>query len=309
MASKVTRVQCNDFLWVDVYDPTKKFLQELSDEFHFSASTIKDSLKPEHLPKVEFLADRTFLVTRIYDENQKTDADDVQELTRKIVFFWGPGLIVTVHRKEIKFVTELCQRAQQDPGLSKTQVLSELLWSCVNSFEAPIQKAMAEFDALEHEIFKMSETGASLEKSYYLKRRTSVFRRILKLTQDTFYKLQDKKDTDTPLPTKSLNNEISHQLFYTEELVENIHNALSLQISLSSQKTNKASHETNEVMRVLTILSVFLMPLNLIAGIYGMNFHNIPELNWKYGYVFALSLMVVFSTVTYFQFKKRGWIR
>ena len=68
------------------------------------------------------------------------------------------------------------------------------------------------------------------------------------------------------------------------------------------------ANRTNEIMKVLTILSTIMLPLTLIAGIYGMNFEYMPELHWRYGYPFALGIMAVTALVMLYWFARRGWI-
>jgi magnesium transporter len=68
------------------------------------------------------------------------------------------------------------------------------------------------------------------------------------------------------------------------------------------------SNRTNEIMKVLTIISAVFIPLTLVAGIYGMNFKYLPELEWRWGYPFALGLMVVFALVLLTFFRAKGWL-
>ena len=90
------------------------------------------------------------------------------------------------------------------------------------------------------------------------------------------------------------------QTLYTQVL-EDVNNLLNLSMSFAAQKTN-------EVMKVLTIFSVFFMPLTFIAGIYGMNFHYMPELSKKWGYPGSLGLMVIVAIVIYQWFKRKKWL-
>jgi magnesium transporter len=69
------------------------------------------------------------------------------------------------------------------------------------------------------------------------------------------------------------------------------------------------SHQTNRVMKVLTVITTIFMPLTFIAGIYGMNFEHMPELNWDYGYFFILSIMLLIGVGMYVWFKRKGWFR
>ncbi|HEX5962233.1 MAG TPA: CorA family divalent cation transporter, partial [Gemmatimonadales bacterium] len=89
---------------------------------------------------------------------------------------------------------------------------------------------------------------------------------------------------------------------YAEELVEDVNNLLSIQLAL-------ASHRTNEVVRVLTVFSVFFLPLTFIVGIYGMNFEFMPELRKHWGYPAVLAGMGLVTLIIYLWFRRRGWLR
>jgi magnesium transporter len=82
---------------------------------------------------------------------------------------------------------------------------------------------------------------------------------------------------------------------------ENANHLLNIYFNISSQRTN-------ETMRVLTIFSVFFMPLTFIVGIYGMNFHNMPELGWKWGYPLTLATMAVVTIIIYLWFRRKKWL-
>jgi magnesium transporter len=90
--------------------------------------------------------------------------------------------------------------------------------------------------------------------------------------------------------------------FYADELLEDVNNLLSIQLAL-------ASHRTNEVVRVLTVFSVFFLPLTFIVGVYGMNFQYMPELHKRWGYPAVLVGMGLLTLVIYLWFRKRGWLR
>jgi magnesium transporter len=89
---------------------------------------------------------------------------------------------------------------------------------------------------------------------------------------------------------------------YADELVEDVNNLLSIQLAL-------ASHRTNEVVRVLTVFSVFFLPLTFIVGVYGMNFKYMPELSERWGYPAVLAGMAVVTVAIYIWFRRRGWLR
>ncbi len=90
-------------------------------------------------------------------------------------------------------------------------------------------------------------------------------------------------------------------LFLADDILDNINTLLHLYISLQS-------HKTNETMRILTVISVIVLPLNLVAGIYGMNFKFMPEIEWTYGYPMSLLLMFLIGFGLFSYSKKKHWI-
>src|SRR3546814_167327 len=110
--------------------------------------------------------------------------------------------------------------------------------------------------------------------------------------------------TDTLFPYTTLFRSVDLQLRLSilyNEVVDESNHLLNIYISFTSQRTG-------EVMRVLTIFSVFFMPLTFIVGIYGMNFDFMPELGWHYGYFFTLGAMLVITVIIYFWFKRKRWL-
>jgi magnesium transporter len=86
-----------------------------------------------------------------------------------------------------------------------------------------------------------------------------------------------------------------------DSLAENTNQLFNIYFSISAQKTN-------EIIRVLTLFSVFFMPLTFIVGIYGMNFHFMPELSWKWGYPAVMLTMAVVTLGIYWWFRRKGWL-
>jgi magnesium transporter len=301
-----------DFHWLDVVDPTSSELEEIARKYELHATSVQDCLDPEHLPKFERIGALTFIIVRAYDEACSVEADTVQELTRKIAIFSGPDFLVTIHRKDQLFFAAIrrkwCERSKAESSRPGLLVFSDLLEGVIASFERPIEEAMSKLDEVERSIFKGTHSSAIIEDGYYLKRRAFVIKRILRLTMDVISKIYNGSEPISPL-LQDLKESADSVYFYADELVENVNSLLNLHISLSSQRTNEASHRTNEVVRVLTLFSVFFMPLTFIAGIYGMNFQVMPELKWQLGYPFSLALMFMTSLGIFLWFKGKGWLK
>jgi magnesium transporter len=124
---------------------------------------------------------------------------------------------------------------------------------------------------------------------------------MLRLTRDLLPFLSKLGDSSSPA-IQSLKDEADRLYFYSDDLVETSNDLVQLSISLTSNRTN-------QVVRMLTLVSIFLLPLNLVAGIYGMNFRHMPELDWKYGYPTVMLFMILVELGIYWRLKHKKWIR
>lgn len=301
------------FHWLDVFGPTPTELENIAHQYGLHPHSVQDSLDPEHLPKFEIIGNITFLILRSFDETVHHDADTVQDLTRKVAVFLSDSFIITIHKHDHPYLEKIRNKwkvqMNRTPDNTGHFILNDILRESFSSFGKPIDQSLNKFELFEMGIFKTKDSHPfEIEEGYFLKRKIYVIKRILRLSQDVLNKFAQHSSVLSSPQLQDLKEILDSQYFYTEELLENVTSLLNIHISLSSQKTNLASHKTNEVMRVLTIFSVFFMPLNFIASIYGMNFEFIPELKFKYGYYLTLSIMASVSLMIYLWFKKKGWL-
>jgi len=299
------------FFWIDVTDPKKKELVQLAKDHGMHPRFVQDCMDPEHLPKFEQIGGTSFIILRSYDDQCIADADEVTELTRKIALFATKNFLLTVHSKPQKFITDLKNKwrdpasAEEGAGrgeISSSAIVFDLLSEALRTYEAPIEVAYDELDKIEVGIVEAQNLKTEVLKScYYLKRRSSVFKRMLRLSGDVLTKVNSAYFGAQSVATQDLKENLDSLVFFVDELVDNTNNLLNLHISLSSQRTN-------EVMRVLTVFSLFFLPLNFIASIYGMNFEHMPELRWVWGYPSALATMILVAIGIGFWFRKKHWL-
>ncbi len=291
------------FRWVDLVLPTSEELQRISNEYSLHATTIQDCLEPEHLPKFEKLDENIFIICRAYDEACGPDADSVQELTRKIAILSGKNFLITIHRIDQPFIKSIRERWRQSPNQTAKSaffLLHEIFLAILQSYEMPLQKAMRQLDGIENQIFHQLQQQ-HLEDLYYLKRKAGVFKEMSFLSRDIFRSLTFDSKHYTPF-LQDLRENADRLFFLSQQLYENVTNLLNLHISLSAQRTN-------EVMRILTLFSVFFMPLTFIVGLYGMNFEHIPELSWRFGYLIVWLVILLVALGLYLWFRRRVWLR
>ena len=297
----------NQMVWIDVVGPSPDELREIASRYSLPRAAVLDCLEPEHFPKFESFKDCHFAILRCFDQGSPGDADSVHELTRKIAIFERGDFVLTIHRSELPFLNELKgiwqQKVDRGERVATNQIILNILDSVVGTFVKPIEVNRSLLESFESKVFR--HEGDTFEDGYFLKRRASAFKRILRMTIDVLPKLVALYPEDVSSIQDVREN--SERLYaYVEEFYDNVTSLVGLQLALSNHRLTVASFKTNEVMRILTIFSVFFMPLNLVTGIYGMNFENMPELKWSHGYPLALALMSVITLSIMFYFKKKG---
>ncbi len=296
------RTKKRKFVWIDVVNPTSRELQSIAADYLLHENLVKDCLQPDHLPKIEKVGSTVFIIVRHCDGEAASGADTVQKLTHKIAIFYSDKFLITIHRTEHRFFTLLQQQwiDGPHPSLDLFKILCSILNQTLLTFEPFIDHTTSIVDEMEGKIFSGKNTSRLILKLLAVKRSTFVAIRMIHLTIEVLSGMGTVPGKHAPL-IRDVKDTAERLFFYLVQLQDNISNLLNLQISLASLKTN-------EVMRVLTLFSVFFMPLTFIAGIYGMNFAFMPELKLWYGYPLALLFMALVSLVIFILFKKKKWL-
>lgn len=318
MKKQITKIK--NQTWIDYSDVQKKDYAELCKNEQFDPLTFADYSSHEQLPKYEKDEPYSVLILRSCDEKIKNSADKVQDLTTKIILYYSNDTLITVHRLEIDFITNLVKELSQplkmgtgessistQPG-SLHEVIDHIFAKSIQSFESPLNELTGKIESFEESVFKNKVKKNALREGYYLKRRASAFRKVLKMTSDLISKMNQKPD-GLALSFLDRKDLVDRYYFYADDNLENMTVLLNLHMSISSQMTNEASFRTNEVMRVLTVFSIFFLPLNFIAGLYGMNFENMPELKEPNGYYIILIVMASVAAGLYLWMYRQGWLK
>ncbi len=310
----IKELQIADFLWIDVVDPSRDDLDQLSKRFNLHDTSIRDCMAPEHLPKFERFDDLGFAIFRAFDAEADKRSDTVQGLTHKLAVFVSPQLILTVRRHEQPYIQNYVHQIEAASGAGHPKrphsMVVDLILAVVKTYEPAVNTAFDNFEELETQLFSSGGTGhLKLKASYHLKRRVAIMKRMLRLMVEPVTSFASFSPAAIRTQCQHIREVIEELIFQLDEIQDNLNALLSLQISLASQKTNEASHRANEIMRLLTIFSVIFLPLNLLAGIYGMNFQHMPELTWPWGYPLVIFGMVLVAVSIYIGFKKRGWLK
>lgn len=291
------------FKWIDVVDPNGRDLEILHNQYGIQYLALQDCLDPKHLPKYEVQYEEIFVMLRAFDDKSTEDDTSVTDLTQKIAIFMGKNCLITIHRREQPFMLQIREKwikSQKENIDMMPAILGRIVLGVINSFNQALNTSESALEDFESVIFNEESTTLSIQKKFLLKRKAYVFKRVLKLTLEIIPKLKIINTYD-PLFFQDLKERCENAYFEAENVLEYVNNLINLHLSL-------ASHNTTEVVRILTIFSVFFLPLTFIVGLYGMNFRYIPELQLKYGYPMVWIIMVAVCVILYSWFRRKGWL-
>jgi magnesium transporter len=302
MQQVLARTEVPPLLWIDLTNPTREELEAVAREHGLHPHLVRDCLEPGHLPKYEAIPPAVFVIARAYDPASGADSDTAQEMTRKLAVFSSPGVLVTVHRAETPILMDVRDQLRRESQLGNgLSAIAAILDRAVRTYAEPLEVAENQAGELEESVMAQKDVGAAIRNSSLLKRRISVMRWMLRRSMDVAQLL--KGAPNAPATALQEVKERAEQLYFVaDELLDDVNNLITLQLAL-------ASHSTNEVMRLLTIFSVFFMPLTFIVGVYGMNFEHMPELKVPWAYPAVWGFMGATVAAIFFWFRKKGWLR
>jgi magnesium transporter len=288
------------FDWIDVVDTNQEELHQIALRYALHPASVTDALQPEHLPKFEKIGEGSFIITRFWAPDDDKESDTIQELTNKVAIFYTHQLVITIHRKPIPFLDKLkAELIDSKKCRSTFMLINRLFRATLFSFDGPARQLSQEIEFYETQVFLTDKTPRILKGMYHLRRKLDVTRRLFLLSRDILEHIDDPARPDPE--TRDTTDLFVRLATQYVTMFENANQLLNIYFSLSS-------HRVNEVMRVLTIFSVFFLPLTFIAGIYGMNFEHMPELRWKLGYPGVLILMGLVTVGIYLWFRRKGWL-
>ncbi|MHA4845393.1 magnesium transporter CorA family protein [Flavitalea antarctica] len=288
------------FEWIDLVSPDRAEVQQVAGRFGLHEASVEDALQPDHLPKFEKLRTYSFVIMRIYSVYRESQADTVQELTDKLAIFFSEKFIVTVHKHEWKDLEAVNEEFLRTGDCKNAfHLFNEIVRYGLLTFDEPGAKLNRTIDYLEEKVFLKNKNAPLLKSMYFLKRKVDVIRRVLLLSNDIIDHIDPPGTSDEY--TRDIRDLYVKQQSIFDSLAENTNHLVGIYFNISSQRTN-------ETIRVLTIFSVFFMPLTFIVGIYGMNFEFMPELRQKWGYPGVMVLMLVIVLAIYTWFKRKNWL-
>lgn len=297
------RTTKQNVVWADISDPTSQDFLDLAEEFGFHPLSIEDCQKAHQRPKVEEYPGYYFIV--IYEASLAGE-DDHLEL-RELNIFLGANYLVTVHRRPIRAIEtasrlwpEWTDRAEHGSGL-----VAYLLMDAIVDDYLPLLDLLSErMDEFEDQIFGEFQPS-SIERIFRIKKELLFLRRSITPLRDVFNMMLRREQPIFARETHVYFQDVFDHIIRVADTIDALREMLG---STMDAYLSVSGNRMNMVMKRLTSVSTILMSMTLVAGVYGMNFAFMPELRWRYGYIFALLSMVVVGLALYTYLRKVKWL-
>jgi magnesium transporter len=297
--------QPNDFVWLDIQNPEPHDLELLQEEFHFHPLAIEDATRRFERPKIDAYGNYYFLVFYAVRFSGEDAAATIQ--TDALHLFIGPNYLVSIHAAPMQEITATLDRWRHNANLFDNNVgalVYALLDAIVDNYFPVIDRLADEVDSLEEQMFSRFDPRVQ-QRIFVLKRNLLAMRRVVTPERDVLNVLIRREAPVFQQSAVAYLQDVYDHLMRVTDSIDTYRDILSsaLDVYLSLQ-----SNQLNQILKVLTVTSIVLMSAALIAGIYGMNFAYMPELNWRYGYPFALGLMALVAGGLLLLFRRLRWI-
>jgi magnesium transporter len=311
------REQTGGMAWIGLYRPDPQEVHAVAQEFHLHPLAEEDTYKAHQRPKLERYGHTLFTVlhpARYVDTTEKVEFGELHVFT-------GPGFVVTVRHAESPNLGEVRRRLEHAPetlALGPEAVLYAILDQVVDEYAPVIAGLENDIDEIEDQLF-MSDQSVS-RRIYELTREVIAFQRA------THPLVQMLKNLEQGFDIFGVDVDLRHKLRdvydHTLRIIERadsfralLQNALTVNSTLVAQRQNdemkrltEASYQQSEEVKRISSWAAILFAPTLVGTIYGMNFHNMPELTFYYGYPLALLAMVVMGVVLWVVFKRHHWL-
>ena len=309
----------HSFCWIGLLRPDPAEIKAVAGEFELHSLAVEDTVNAHQRPKLERYGDVLFVVLR---PARYVDPVEVIEIG-EIHLFLGPDFVITVRHAEEPDLKAVRHRLEKEPELLANgpfAVLYAIMDKIVDDYGPVLDGLQDDIDEIEVQVFQ-GERGVS-KRIYQLTREVIEFQRAVEPLGEIFvelrYRLKERAGTADLELRRALRDVADHATRVMDRVDgyrQLLNNILTVNAALVAQRQNdemtrltEASFDQNEQVKRISSWASILFAPTLIASIYGMNFTHMPELQWPFGYPFALLLMLTLGLVLYTMFKKRGWL-
>ena len=307
----VQLVKCFEFSkvnWLNIHGLNDiETIKSIGEYLNVDSFMLGDILNTTKRTKLDEYHDILFFNIKSLLPIENTDNINVEQIS----FLLKSGVLVSFQEKRSDFFTHIRERIRTHSGIVRDKKADYLLYllldAIMENFYITIENEEDRVEILMN-LSKSSTNPQILEQIEKHRDNFNFLKRSIIPLRDSLYSIKSMKDDDVFNAIEHDNYSFFARLHQKSlELLEQIEYDMITLDSASNFYFSTQNHKMNEVMKTLTVVSVFFMPLTFIVGIYGMNFDNMPELHWKYGYFMIMGLMFLLLSGMIFYFKRKKW--
>lgn len=298
--SHLARPGC--FVWVALKDPEPGELEVLQEEFGLHELAVEDAQKGHQRPKIEEYGSSLFVVL------QMVEWPGAELQTGEAAIFVGPQYAISVRRGAQQGFTEVRRRCEQEPELLQhgpAYVLYALMDTVVDRYFPVLDRLAEEIEIIEERIFAGETTRAQIEALYSLKRKLMMLDHATVPLLEVAGKLHGGRVPPICSGLHDYFRDVYDHLLRLKQSIDNLRDMVATAISVN---LSLITIQENEVTKRLAAYAALVAVPTMVAGVYGMNFQNMPELSWAYGYPVAVASMVAIDVYLVYRFRKAKWM-
>jgi magnesium transporter len=292
-----------DFVWVGLHEPTEAELEDVAIAFGLHPLAVEDAINAHQRPKLERYGESLFLVLKTLWYVDEHDAVETGEIN----VFVGEGFVVTVrHGAGAELTGARCDLEERAAvlGHGPMAVVYAVCDRVVDEYERVADAVEEDIAEIEQSVFSPERTSDA-RRIYFLKREVQEFRRAVIPLREPMSRFANSAIQDMPTEAVPFFRDVYDHVVRVSDQVSAMDDLLSA--ALSAHLARVGVQQNEDMRRISAWVAIVALP-TMIAGIYGMNFRYMPELDWRYGYPFALALMVASCYALYRFFRRAGWL-
>ena len=291
------------FVWVALKDPAPGELDEMKQQFGLHELAVEDAQHGHQRPKIEEYGDSLFAALHMIEP----EGDELR--VGELDIFVGRNYVLSVrHRAEQGFVN-VRQRSEREPHLLKhgsAFVLYALIDTVVDRYFPVLDSVEDQLEQIEERIFdETMPARANIESLYGIKQKLMLLKHAVGPLHEAVGRLYGGRVPAVCSYTQEYFRDVGDHLLRLNQSIDSLRDTVITAISVNLSMITLQENET--VKRLAAYAALVAVP-TMIAGIYGMNFKNMPELNWVWGYPFAVGLMVTIDGYLFYRFRKAKWL-
>jgi magnesium transporter len=290
------------FVWVALRDAAEAEIDQVSKEFDLHPLAVEDARHGHQRPKIEEYGDELFTVLHVVEPA----GDELH--VGEVNVFTGPNCVLSIRNRTEQGFSSVRTRCEREPELMRHgsgYVLYALMDAVVDRYFPVLDAIESELEAIEARIFANTAPRANIEALYYVKQKITTLKHATAPLMDAVGKLYGGR---VPLVCHGMGEyfrDVYDHLVRLNQSLDSMRDtvATAIQVNLAMITIGES-----EVTKRLAAYAALVAVPTMVAGVYGMNFKNMPELGWDLGYPMAVGLMAVIDVVLFFRFRKAGWL-